>query len=147
MHADYSTFYKPHCLLESPELDCSSLLKIKRRGILYSCLSHDQALALPPQRISNALAHVVLFINDHSLWNCARCFASLSMTILVLHDKARPRGHRQGVINARSGRSVAVSSLCSNLRDSIVEDNVRKRPFQHVLTHLPTEWANESLQR
>gem|GEM_PF-6886520 len=44
-----------------------TLFKIKRRGILYSCLSHRLAFALPFPRISNALAHAVQFINDLNL--------------------------------------------------------------------------------
>ena len=47
----------------------------------------------------------------------------------VHNDKARPRGHRSGVINARSGRFVAISSGNSKLRSLIVEDNVQKTSF------------------
>lgn len=49
---------------ENPWTSANTLLN-KRRGILYNRLSHDQALALPPQRISNALAHAVRFISNH----------------------------------------------------------------------------------
>ena len=47
----------------------------------------------------------------------------------VQNDKMRPRSHMLGVINARSGRLVAVSSGNSKLRSLIVEDNVQKTSF------------------
>ena len=52
------------------------------------------------------------------------------MTILVLHDKVKARGHRQGDINARCGRFVAVSS--DGLKVAKFDDSkitFRKRPF------------------
>lgn len=70
------------------------------------------------------------------------------MSFEILHsvqnDRGKPHDHRLGVINARSERPVAASSLCSNLRDLTIEDNVRKRPFSTCLPHPPTEWANGS---
>ena len=46
------------------------------------------------------------------------------------HDKARPRSHRLGVINARSGRFVAVSSNGIKVaKFDMVEDNVQKTSF------------------
>ena len=95
---------------------CVVLYKKKRRGILYSCSSHRLAFALPFPRISNASAHAVQFINDHC---------------------PQPHGHEQGVINARSERSRCRIFLGSNLRDLMVEDNVRKRPFQNVCPTRP----------
>ena len=58
------------------------------------------------------------------------------MLHFVQHDKMRPRGHRLGVINARSGRFVAVSSGKSKLRSSIVEDNVQKTSFSYPAVRL-----------
>ena len=51
----------------------------------------------------------------------------------ALHDKAKPRSHELGVINARSGRFRCRIFLGSKLRSLTVEDNVRKRPFSKSL--------------
>lgn len=81
--------------IDSPDL--ATPIKIKRRGILYSRLFQSQTLALPPPRISNALAHVVRFISNH--------FSHLKEILhFVQNDKRRVLGCEQGDINARSGR-------------------------------------------
>ena len=68
------------------------------------------------------------------------------MLHFVQHDKVRPRGHEQGVINARCGRSVAVSQevVVKFARFEDLKITFVNVLSQHVLTHPPTEWANGS---
>ena len=54
------------------------------------------------------------------------------MLHFVQHDKARPRSHRLGVINARCGRLVAKSSNGIKVaKFDMVEDNVQKTSFSY----------------
>ena len=84
--------------------DLAIPIKIKRRGILYFCSSHllGTRIALPKdkQRISPRRA----------VYKRPLPMKLREMLHFVQHDKLRPHSHRLGVINARSGRSVAVSS-------------------------------------
>ncbi len=59
------------------------------------------------------------------------------MLHFVQHDKMMARGHRLGVINARSGRFVAVSSNGIKVaKFDMVEDNVQKTSFSCSLVRL-----------
>ena len=107
----------------------TSVMDIKKTWEKLPCLSHDLAFALPLTKISNSASPRRAVYKRPSPMALCEIFHFVQNDKFVQNDEARPRSHRLGVINARSGRFVAVSSGKSKLRSLIVEDNVQKTSF------------------